>query len=133
MPSRRTAKARGSAAERELLHLFYDAGWGGVRAAGSGSVPLEVPDVIAGHDGRVVAVEAKYCKGDRQYLKDQEVNDLQTFAERFGAEAWVGVKFVRRGWYFVPAHTLLSSGKHYVLPYKDAQERGRNFEQLIRR
>ena len=129
--SRRTAKARGSAAERELLHQFYDAGWGAVRAAGSGSIPLEVPDVIAGHDGRAVAVEAKYCRNNRQYFKDQEVKDLLSFGTRFGCETWVGVKFVRRGWYFVPAHTLMSSGKHFVLSYTDAQERGRDFSQLI--
>lgn len=131
MVTRRTAKARGSAAERELLHKFYDAGWGAVRAAGSGSIPLEVPDIIAGHGSRSIAVEIKVCTDTRKYLMNQEIIDLLEFGKRFGCETWIGVKFLRRGWYFVPAHTLPSSGKHYVLSYEDALERGRSFEQLI--
>lgn len=131
MVNKRTAKARGSAAERELLHALYDAGWGAVRAAGSGSIPLEVPDIIAGSNGRVIAVEVKVCGNTRQYFSYTEVVDLRAFCERIGCEAWVGVKFLRRGWYFVPAQTLLSSGKNFVLSYEDAQERGRSIEQLI--
>lgn len=131
MAGQRTAKARGSSAERELLHALYDHGWGAVRAAGSGSVPLEVPDIIAGGDGRVVAIEAKYCAGDRQYFTMQEITDLKEFSRRFGAEAWVAVKFTRRGWHLVPAHTLLSSGKNYVLSYADAKERARDIARFI--
>lgn len=131
MASQRTAKARGSAAERELLHALYDAGWGAVRAAGSGSIPLEVPDIIAGHNSRTIAIEVKVSGNERQYFKNQEIIDLLAFGERMGCETWVGVKFLRKGWYFVPAHTLPSSGKNYVLSYQDATERGRSITQLI--
>jgi len=131
MVTSKTAKARGSTAERELLHALYAAGWGAVRAAGSGSIPLEVPDIIAGHNGRTLAIEVKVCGSTRQYFKDQEIIDLRAFADRFGCEAWAGVKFLRKGWFFVPAHTLLSSGKNYVLNFQDAQERGRSITQLI--
>ena len=131
MVTNKTAKARGSAAEREFLHALYEAGWGAVRAAGSGSIPLEVPDIIAGHEGRVIAVEVKVSGNSRQYFRNEEIVDLRAFAKRFSCEAWVGVKFLRKGWYFVPAHTLLSSGKNFVLSYEDAQERGRSIEQLI--
>ena len=132
MVTKRTAKAKGSAAERELLHMFYQAGWGAVRVAGSGSIPLEAPDIIAGSKKRSIAVEIKTCNNNRQYLKDQEIKDLLEFGRRFGCETWIGVKFSRRGWYFVPAHTLPSSGKHYVLSYQDAQERGRSFTRLTK-
>lgn len=131
MPSRRTAKARGSAAERELLHMFYAEDWGAVRAAGSGSIPLEVPDIIAGHNGRTVAVEVKYCSEDRKYLLKQELDDLLEFGRRTGAECWVGVKFTRRGWWFVRASMMKSSGKNFVLSYEDAQESALSFERLI--
>lgn len=131
MSKRSRAKARGSAAERELLHMFYDNGWGGVRAAGSGSIPLEVPDVIAGHGKRTVAVEAKYCSKDRQYLKDQEVKDLLEFAFRFGCEAWIGVRYTRRGWWFVRATELVSSGKHFVVAYDAVTQSGLSFEELL--
>lgn len=131
MSRRSTAKARGSSAERELLHMFYDQGWGGVRAAGSGSIPLEVPDIIAGNNGRTLAVEVKYCSTQRQYLKNQEVQDLLEFAFRFGCEAWIGVRYTRRGWFFVRASQLTSSGKHFVLAYKDAQKDAIRFEELL--
>ncbi len=130
--SRRTAKARGSTAERELLHMLYDEGWGAVRAAGSGSIPLEVPDVIAGTTNRTIAIEIKYCSKDRQYLRTQEVIDLIEFAHRFDCEAWVGVRFTRRGWHFLQAKHLKSSGKHYVVSYADAQKRAQSFEELIK-
>lgn len=131
MVTGRTAKARGAAAERELLHRFYDAGWGAVRAAGSGSIPIEAPDVIAGHGDRSLAVEIKVCGNDRQYLKNQEIVDLLAFGERFGAEPWVAVKFLRRGWFFILATDMDSSGKHWVISYDDAKRRGRGFEKLI--
>lgn len=129
--SRRTAKARGSAAERELLHKLYEEGWGAVRAAGSGSIPLEVPDIITGTTGRTLAIEVKYCSKDRQYLKTQEVIDLIEFAHRFDCEAWIGVRFTRRGWFFLQAKHLKSSGKHYVVSHADALQRAQTFEQLI--
>ena len=129
--SRRTAKARGSAAERELLHKLYAEGWGAVRAAGSGSIPLEVPDIIAGTTNRTVAIEVKYCSKDRQYLKTQEVIDLIEFAYRFDCEAWIGVRFTRRGWHFLQAKHIKSSGKHYVVSYEDAQQRGLSFKDFL--
>lgn len=131
MASRRRAKQRGSTAERELLKKLYAEDWGAVRAAGSGSIPLEVPDIIAGHAGRVVAIEVKYCSGDRQYLKNQEIIDLKEFARRFGCEAWIGVRFTRRGWHFIRAEDMRSTGKHYGISYKEAEASALSFEQLI--
>ena len=50
--SHSTRKARGSAAERELVHKFWDAGWAAFRAPASGSMDYEIPDVIAGNAQR---------------------------------------------------------------------------------
>lgn len=133
MSKRRNAKARGSSAERELLHKLYDEGWGAVRAAGSGSIPLEVPDVIAGNNGRVLAIEAKYCSTNRQYLSKQEVADLLAFSFRFGCEAWIGVRFTRKGWYFIRAAELISSGKNYVVSREEAETNALRFEELIKK
>ena len=33
-------KSKGTRTERELLHMFHEAGFGGIRAAGSGSTTL---------------------------------------------------------------------------------------------
>ena len=48
-------KARGSAAERELVHLFWDAGWAAFRSPASGAMQHDLPDVIAGHGSRKLA------------------------------------------------------------------------------
>ena len=111
--------------------MLYDEGWGAVRAAGSGSIPIEAPDIIAGSGERSVAIEVKYCSKDRQYLRTQEVLDLLEFADRFGCEAWIGVRFTRRGWHFLKAKHLKSSGKHYVVAYESALKRADSFEELI--
>lgn len=111
--------------------MLYDEGWGAVRAAGSGSIPVEAPDVIAGTTGRSVAVEIKYCSKDRQYLRTQEVLDLLEFADRFDCEAWVAVRFTRRGWHFLKAKHLKSSGKHYVVAYESALKRAKSFEEFL--
>ncbi len=126
--SKRTAKARGSAAERELLHKLHDCGWAVVRAAGSGSTSVEAPDVIAGKKGMFLAIEIKYCSKERQYLRYEEIIDLIEFATRASCEAWIAVRYIRKGWTFVKAAELQSSGKNYVIV---RGEHGISFEELL--
>ena len=132
MPSHRTHKARGSAAERELVHLFWDAGWAAFRAPASGSMDHELPDVIAGHGPRKVAIECKLTTSDAKYLTHKEVDELVVFAQRFGCEAWLGVKFSRKGWFFVSPEDARKTGASYVVTLADARRKGLSFEELVR-
>lgn len=96
-------KAKGSAFERELVHLFWKNGWGSTRIAGSGSIHQPAPDLIAGRPGRFLAIEAKTSSNAAKYLTIEEVDDLISFATAIGAEPWIAVKFKGNGIWFCAA------------------------------
>lgn len=132
MPLRRTAKARGSTAERDIVHRFWDAGWAAFRAPASGSMGHELPDIIAGHGNRKVAIECKVTADGVKYIPKREVEELLFFAHRFGCEAWLGVKFLRRGWFFLNPEDCRQTAESYVIPIDDAERKGLSFEELVR-
>ncbi|MDD9954416.1 MAG: Holliday junction resolvase Hjc [Candidatus Woesearchaeota archaeon] len=119
--SHRTRKARGSAAERELVHMFWDAGWAAFRAPASGAMNVELPDVIAGNAQRKVAIEAKLTKESKKYLTKKEIDELRYFSEKFGCEAWVGVKFLRKPWKFWSLEDLRETAASYVAALDDSK------------
>ncbi len=132
MPWQGRTKARGSAAERELVHLFWDAGWAAFRAPASGAMQHDLPDVIAGHGNRKLAIEAKLTTKDVQYLTKEEVASLVAFTQRFGCEAWIGVKFSRRGWRFLAPEDLRVTQVSHAVTFEEAKARGLTFEELVR-
>jgi Holliday junction resolvase len=120
-------KSKGSDAERELLHRFWNAGWGCMRAAGSGSIQWPEPDLIAGNRSSLLAIECKATIGNKKYFDPKEIEDLRTIAELLGAKAVVGVKFNRHGWVFREAKNLEFKGK---MPCMD--KKGLTFEELTK-
>lgn len=85
---------KGAGFERDLVNLFWKRGWTAIRVAGSGSVPLPVPDVLAISPGRVIALEAKTTGKDRLSLK-KNVLGLKRFMDKSGCEGYIAVKFDR--------------------------------------
>jgi holliday junction resolvase Hjr len=124
-------KAKGSNAERDLIHKFNDNGWVAIRSAGSGSQQYPAPDILAGNNLRRVAIECKATAGIRKYLTRKEVDELVFFANKFGAEAWIGVKFDRLDWYFINIEDLDRTEKSYSIDIPVAKRKGLSFEQLI--
>ncbi len=124
------SKKKGSRTERELVHMFFENGWVAVRAAGSGSMPLPCPDILAGCSGRILAIECKSAKDDYIYLTKEEVSELNGFSKRIGGEAWIGVRFNNRDWAFLRAGKLKSSGKHFAVNSRLAERKGINFKSL---
>ncbi len=126
------SKAKGSRAERELFHMFFDAGFIAVRAAGSGSTPLPNPDLIIGGKGRYLAIECKAIKSPYKYFDKKEIEELVLFASCFGAEPWLGLRFDREPWYFVKVEDLERTEKDYFgITLKKAKEKNITFEFLI--
>jgi len=125
------SKAKGSRLERELLHLFWDDSWFCTRMAGSGSMPLPCPDLLAGKKGRVLAIECKGGKGDkRRYITTEQIEELKQFSKGFGAEAWVAVRFDNVPWSFFKIEHL-GKGNHYHVDKKLVAEKGISFSELI--
>ncbi len=94
-------KAKGTKGERELVKFFNENNWSCIRIAGSGSSRYPSPDVLAGNAIRRLAIECKVTKDNKKYISKQEIEQLQTFSHKFGAESWIGVKFQGEQWYFL--------------------------------
>ncbi len=126
-------KAKGTAAENELIHKFWDnEGWVCVRVAGSGSTQFPSPDILASRGDRKIVMEVKVVNSIKKYFSGQEIRDLNYFAEKFGAEAWVGVKFESNQWYFIPTLELeQTKSENYVISLIDMKRKGFDFSEMI--
>ncbi len=125
-------KQKGANAERELIELFWNAGWAAHRIAGSGSSKYPSPDVIAGNYNKKLAIECKSTKAKIQYITGEQADGLAKFAEIFGAEPWIGVRFNKEEWYFMPLKEIkLTEGKNLVIKLGEAKLIGLKFNELI--
>ena len=106
-------KAKGSAAERELLDILWENGFAVIRAAGSGSTSHDACDLIAGKNGKSLAVEVKACINSIQYISKEQMHELLTFSTAFGATPYVAVKWTRKGWSIIEATKLQTQGKYF--------------------
>lgn len=111
--------------------MFFDAGFIAVRAAGSGSTPLPNPDLIVGGKGKYFAIECKAVKAPYKYFEQAEIDQLLAFANCFGADAWLGLRFDREPWYFLKVHDLEQTKKGYwAVSLEHARNKGITFEKL---
>ena len=127
-----SSKAKGSRAERELLAMFWENNFGGYRSAGSGSTPLPSPDILVGNGKRYLAIECKSLKDKYKYLEEEQIKELVEFSKKFGAEAWIGVRFNNLGWYFIQPDKLEKSKKGNLIASLDVlKQKGLSFNELI--
>ena len=124
-------KAKGTRGERELIHFFNQNGWSAIRAACSGSQLLPSPDILAGNAMRRVAIECKVTAETKKYLLDEEIEQLRAFANKFGAEAWIGVRFPSEPWYFFMLEDIEQTGKSWPISLELAKRKGLRIEDLL--
>lgn len=124
-------KAKGSNAERDLIHQFFDNGWVAMRSAGSGSMQNPSPDILAGNNLRRLAIECKAVNDTKKYFTKKEIDELVYFANKFGAEAWVAVRFDRIDWFFLNIEDLELTDKSYFVDVIIAKRKGLDFDTLI--
>ena len=129
----RNKKAKGTQAENELIHKFWENNWVCVRVAGSGSTQFPSPDLLASRGDKKIVMEVKVVNDTKKYFKEQEIKDLEFFALKFGTEAWVGVRFEGNQWYFIPTSELeeTKSG-NYKIDLITMKRSGFTFEEMIR-
>jgi Holliday junction resolvase len=124
-------KGKGTVAERELIHSFWEKGWACVRVAGSGSSKYPSPDILAGNGERRYVMEVKTVNAYKKYFTRQEIDELNIFSHRFGAEAWVGIKFKESQWFFLPSSELpQTEGENYVIDVVTMKRTGFTFEDI---
>lgn len=128
------SKKKGSRIERELVNLFWDTKeWAVVRSAGSGLSSNPNPDLIASNGKRYVAVECKGIKGGTKYLEEEDIKQIVEFANLFGAEAYIGIRFNHEGWYFLIPEDLKKTPNGYTINLELAKSKGINFEELLKK
>lgn len=126
-------KSKGINAERELLHQFWATGqWIALRAPASGSMKYPCPDLLVGNLLRKLAIECKITQASRQYLEQEQVENLKTFSQIFGAEPFVAVKFQKDKWYFLTLDDIeRTTAENYVISKELAERKGLLFEELV--
>lgn len=126
------ANRKGERRERELVNRLDAAGFAVMRAPASGSATeRDLPDVLAGDGESFYAIEAKSSNGDPIYLDGSEVQALEFFAESFGAEPRIGVRFDEEEWaFFHPDDLYVTEGGNYRVKLERAIAEGEDIPEL---
>ena len=124
-------KSKGINAERDLIHLFWGCGWGSIRIAGSGSMKYPSADILATNKLRKLAIECKTCIEKCKYLPKEDVEQLKKFADIFGAEPWIAIKFRGYDWHFVSLDDITETEKSFIIDINIAKNKGLLFEEMI--
>lgn len=76
--------SKGDRGERELRKILVAEEFAVIRAAGSGSAPIDLPDLHVANGVYEWAIEVKRHKGHRnEYLTEEEVDALLRYCETF--------------------------------------------------
>ncbi|MAE43013.1 Holliday junction resolvase [Candidatus Woesearchaeota archaeon] len=124
-------KSKGINAERQLVHMFWAKNWACLRIAGSGSSRYPSPDILVSNKLRRLAIECKITKEQKKYFEKKGIISLKKFADVFGAEPWIAVKFKSHDWFFVSLDDLTETDKCFVIDAKKAKTKGLLFEEII--
>lgn len=124
-------KSKGINAERELVHMFWSKGWACLRIAGSGSMKYPSADILAANKLRRLAIECKVTKDQKKYFEKKEIEALKKFADVFGAEPWIAVKFKGQEWFFISLEDLEETDKCFVVDVDIARNKGLLFEEIV--
>jgi len=128
------SKRKGTRYERELFHMFWSTGtWSSLRSAGSGSTPLPAPDLIASNGSKILAIECKSIKKGIKYIEQEKIDELTEFSKKFGAEAWIAMRFDNFGWFFIKPEDLKKTKNNIPsISLKFAQKKALKFEDLTK-
>lgn len=122
--------AKGSRAERELIHYFTEHGYSVIRAAGSGVNSLS-PDLLLFKRGNQYAIEAKAHETMNLGLDREQFMGLKRWEENTGITTMVGWRKNREDWLFVPLTVFKENEKTFTLNWEQAKMVGRKKEELI--
>ena len=126
-----TSSEKGDRRERELVNLLDETGFAVMRAPASGSATTrELPDVLAGDGSVAYAIEAKSSGGDPIYIDESEVDDLEFFADNFGAVPLIAARFDREDWAFFDPIALYRTASGNYRVKQEALQQGKRLADL---
>ncbi len=107
-----------------------------MRAPASGSATKRpLPDMVAGSRQRGLwfAIEVKTTRAETLYVDNESIHQLVEFAQTFGCEPFLAVKFKGRGrsWLFLkPSQLTPTRGQNYRTTLKEALATGIDLKTL---
>ena len=125
-------KSKGINAERNLLHKFWTVGYACCRIAGSGSNKYPSADLIASNKLRRMVIECKTSASESKYFTKEEVEQLRIFANLFGAEPWIAMRFDRKEWHFLNPDDLRVTDTGFAIDLELIKNKGLLFEEVIK-
>lgn len=123
-------KAKGTIAERDLVHKFWKEDIPAIRVAGSGSMRHPSPDIVAGTPIRKLAIECKNIEGNKLYVPKSEIEELRKYGQMFGAETFLAVKFDK--WYFLILDDLRETEASFSINTEEVRIKGLLFEDIVK-
>ncbi|MEM4598463.1 MAG: Holliday junction resolvase Hjc [Candidatus Diapherotrites archaeon] len=124
---------KGANAERELLGMFYNAGFAVVRVAGSGASKFPEPDCLVFRKEKKFAFECKARSGKYLNIAKEQLESLTAWADKAGLCAYVAWKIPRRGWLFIKPECFALRKKGYAIDINAALRLGKTFEDLAQK
>lgn len=91
---------KGYVAELALVHELSRRGYMVIRAPRSGCINLASPDIVAAKNGKLMVIECKSRK-DAFTVPPEQIDELEQWAVKGGASAFVAWKIARKGWHFM--------------------------------
>ena len=128
----RNKKAKGTEAENFLIKKFWQNDFACFRSAGSGSNSYPTPDIIAGNILKKIALEIKVINDTKKYFTKKEIEELEEFSKKFGCESWVGIKFEKGQWFFIPSLSLIEKEKTFKIDLIYMKKYGFSFEEMLK-
>ena len=124
---------KGSIEERDLVKMFWDAGFAAMRApASGGATKRPLPDVLAGNGDKYLAIEVKSTRQEHIYIDNEKISNLVEFCDIFGAVPYVGAKFIRKPWRFIKISDLyVTRSNNYRVNLDLAFRKGLEFSEII--
>ncbi|MCX8189698.1 MAG: Holliday junction resolvase Hjc [Candidatus Diapherotrites archaeon] len=121
---------KGANAERELLGMFYSAGFAVVRVAGSGASKYPEPDCLALKKEKKFAFECKARSGKYLNIPKEQLESLVAWANQAGLTAYIAWKMPRKGWLFIKPACFVLRKKGYAISMDAALRLGQTFEDI---
>lgn len=130
---------RGIRDERELVNKLWQHGFAVLRAPASGSATKMMrPDIIAGNAqlNLQLAIEVKTTWDKVIYITRESIDQLVTFAKRFGCQPILAIKFKgfrKVSWIFIPPKKLkITDAGNYKITRGDALHVGKDLDSFAR-
>lgn len=122
---------KGSAAERELIELFFNHGFAVIRAAGSGTNVFSAPDLVALRSDLRFGIESKAWGSNNLSIPVVQFEDLVNWCKKGGCQALFAWKYPREGWFFLFPEAFHKTPKFYAVSKHQALQKKIDFGVLI--